>query len=151
LPGAGDSLQGIKRGILEITDILVINKADGELKNLAKIAADEYQSAFHLLKPKYDGIYSEIVISSALQNEGIHNYWEKITLFCLKLKEKNLFEINREKQLLNWFKRLAEDAWLKQLWEHAHSEELINQVKTNELTPIQAAQKLINAQKKYIR
>ena len=143
LPGAGDSLQGIKRGILEITDVLVINKADGELKNLAKIAADEYRSAFHLLKPKYEGIYSEIVISSAFQNEGIAEYWETILEFSSKLKEKNLFETNREKQLVNWFKRLAEDAWLKQLWEHSHSEELIKKVITNELTPIQAANKLI--------
>jgi len=143
LPGAGDSLQGIKRGILEITDVLVINKADGELKNLAKIAADEYRSAFHLLKPKYEGIYSEIVISSALQNEGISQYWETILEFSSKLKEKNLFETNREKQLVAWFKRLAEDAWLKKLWEYSHSEELIKKVITNELTPIQAANKLI--------
>ena len=54
LPGAGDSLQGIKRGIMEITDILVINKADGDQEKLAERTITEYKNAFYLVTPKYE-------------------------------------------------------------------------------------------------
>lgn len=142
LPGAGDSLQGIKRGILEITDLLVINKADGDLKALADIAKSEYRSAFHFIKPKLEGINTEILTCSALENDGISKVWDSVVNFIEALKERKYFEHNRLKQQLNWFKRLAEEQFISQLWQKSEVREIEEQVKRHELTPIQAAKRI---------
>lgn len=142
LPGAGDSLQGIKRGILEITDILVINKADGDLKNLAKIAAQEYQNAFHLIKPKYEGIQTDILTCSALENSGIPAVWDAVEKFFHLLIQTHRFEKNREQQQLSWFRKLAEELWLKQLWASSASLEIRSSLLAGKITPVQAAYQL---------
>ena len=144
LPGAGDSLQGIKRGILEITDVLVINKADGDLKQLAEFAKDEYRSAFHFIKPKFEGIYPEIVSCSALENKGISEVWTTVTQFIDQLKAGKQFQSNRLNQQVNWFKRLAEDELIHQLWKNQETKDLENKVKRLEITPIQAAKQILN-------
>lgn len=116
LPGAGDSLQGIKRGILEITDVLVINKADGDQKKLAEMAKSEYKHAFHMLAPKYPGTEAAILTISALQKSGIEEVWEAVNTFKQHLLGNDLFIKNRNKQELNWFKRLVEDELLHKVW-----------------------------------
>tara|TARA_R110002095_G_scaffold202013_2_gene183230 strand:- start:97 stop:747 length:651 start_codon:yes stop_codon:yes gene_type:complete len=143
LPGAGDSLQGIKRGIMEIIDILVINKADGDQEKRAKNALTEYQNAFHLLTPKYEGIGVEFLTVSSIKKKRIDEAWERIQTFVSSLKEKGIFETQRKKQDLNWFKRLVEDEVLRLLWKSpdkvALSQKLIDQIKKGELTPSKAA------------
>lgn len=142
MPGAGDSLQGIKRGILEITDLLVINKADGDLKALAEIAKDEYRSAFHFIKPKLEGINTEILTCSSLQNNGIPEVWDSVMRFIEELKKRNYFDAIRLRQQLNWFKRLAEEQFIQQLWQKKEVRQIEEQVKRFELTPIQAAKRI---------
>jgi LAO/AO transport system kinase len=147
LPGAGDSLQGIKRGILEITDILVVNKADGEQKNLAERAVAEYKHAFQLLHPKYDGIQVECLTASALKEKTVEDVWDKVWVFISKLKEKGILKTLRQDQNLKWFRRLAEHETLRDLW-HAPANkqkaaELEEKIQKNEITPSAAAQKMI--------
>ena len=147
LPGAGDSLQGIKRGIMEITDVLVINKADGDQKKLAEQAVKEYEHAFHLLSPKYDGIPVRFLTAIALQLRGIEEAWEAALGFVADLKKEDHFFENRKQQEINWFKRLAEDEILNRLWKDPeHQEEtrtLIQKITSGELSPSGAAARLI--------
>lgn len=151
LPGAGDSLQGIKRGILEITDILVVNKADGDQENLAHRARAEYEQTFHLLQPKYEGISVEFLAMSALEKKGISDVWRGVQQFISELKEKNLFNQQRDKQNLNWFKRLTEDELLKELWTSSENkvkaDELREKIIRKQLSPSVAAKEMVSLQK----
>jgi len=150
LPGAGDSLQGIKRGIMEIIDILVINKADGDQEKMAKNAVTEYQNAFHLLTPKYDGIGVEFLTVSSIKKKRIDEAWEKIQGFISALKEKGIFKAQRKEQELNWFKRLVEDEVLRRLWgsetNKKKAAELVEQIKKGEITPVKAAYDFLSSE-----
>lgn len=151
LPGGGDSLQGIKRGILEITDILVINKADGDQKKLAEIAKSEYEHAFHLLASKYKGIKTSILSISALEDLGVMEVWNSIKRFRDVLVNQHLFELNRNKQEIQWFKRLVEEEVLKTIWSdkdkkmkvHDIHEKILN----GAITPYEAALRLLSSMK----
>jgi len=147
LPGAGDSLQGIKRGILEITDILVVNKADGDQERLAYHARAEYEHTFHLLKPKYGDIPVRFLAMSALEKNGITEVWESIQGFISALKTKGLFEELRNTQNLNWFKRLTEDEILRMLWSSPNNKlkakELKERITSKQLSPSLAAAQMI--------
>tara|TARA_R110000868_G_scaffold259361_5_gene517334 strand:- start:98309 stop:99286 length:978 start_codon:yes stop_codon:yes gene_type:complete len=149
LPGAGDSLQGIKRGILEITDILVVNKADGDQERLAHQARSEYEQTFHLLQPKYDGIPVQFLAMSALEKKGVTEVWESIERFISFLKEKEIFEELRNIQNLNWFKRLTEDELLQGLWNSTKNknkaQDLRNKISRKEISPTLAAAKMIES------
>jgi LAO/AO transport system kinase len=150
LPGAGDSLQGIKRGILEITDVLVINKADGDQEKLALRAKAEYEHAFQLLHPKYEGIPVQCLTVSALQHKGIDSVWDQVSEFIDALKERNILDELRQKQNINWFKRLTEHALIHSLWNEVankeKSERLIQKIKNNTISPSEASQKMLNSE-----
>lgn len=77
LPGAGDELQGIKRGIVEMADLLAVNKADGDRQMLAKRSKAEYQNALHLFPSKNSGWNPKVVLCSAIEKQGIANIWEE--------------------------------------------------------------------------
>ena len=147
LPGAGDSLQGIKRGILEITDILVVNKADGEQKKLAERAIAEYKHAFQLLTPKYEGVEVKFLTVSAIEKKGITETWSEVGEFVRGLKKEGLFEQQRQTQDLNWFKRLTEDEVINSLWNSPENKklagELIAKISGNQTTPVNAAREMI--------
>ncbi len=147
LPGAGDSLQGIKRGILEITDILVVNKADGDQERLALHARAEYEHTFHLLKPKYGDIPVRFLAMSALEKNGISEVWDSIQGFISALKTKGLFEELRNTQNLNWFKRLTEDEIIRMLWSSPINKlkatELKDKITSKQLSPSLAAAQMI--------
>jgi LAO/AO transport system kinase len=74
-PGAGDDLQGVKRGIVELADLVVVNKADGALADLARHTAGDYGNALHLLRPRTDGWSARVLSCSALLGEGITEVW----------------------------------------------------------------------------
>lgn len=147
LPGGGDSLQGIKRGILEITDILVVNKADGDQKKLAERGKDEYENAFHMLTPKFEGIPVKLLTTSALHNIGIPEVWEAISEFISSLKKEGLFSSLRNSQELNWFKRLTEDELIRDLWTSAGNRDFADnlkaQIERGEISPSIASAKMV--------
>ena len=77
-PSGGDDLQGIKRGIMELADLVVVTKADGDLANAANHAAADLRRAIHLLRPKYDGITTETLLVSSTNGTGIGEVWHAI-------------------------------------------------------------------------
>ncbi|AMV73907.1 methylmalonyl Co-A mutase-associated GTPase MeaB [Desulfuromonas carbonis] len=97
LPGAGDELQGIKKGVMEIADAIVINKAEGENRPRAELAARQYLNALHLLKPKSANWQIPVLLCSALRGEGIAEVWQAV-LACRKAWEKS-GELIRKRQL----------------------------------------------------
>lgn len=103
LAGAGDQLQGIKRGIMEMCDAMLITKADGENLKAAKFAKAEYQGALHLFPPKESGWVPKVEISSAVERTGLLEVWNIISSFENWMKERNLFEKNRRDQDIQWF------------------------------------------------
>lgn len=102
MPGAGDELQGIKRGIVEMADLIAINKADGERKGLAMRAKREYAGALHLFPAKPSGWEPQTVLCSAIENLGIVEIW-KLLLAYQELTVKNTyFQHNRTRQATFW-------------------------------------------------
>jgi LAO/AO transport system kinase len=102
LPGGGDELQGIKRGIMELADLVVINKADGDFKSKANIAAASVQQALRLIKPRYENWRVPVTTISALEKQGILGIWEKIISFMEMMQSDGFLDKYRSEQSRNW-------------------------------------------------
>lgn len=109
LAGAGDELQGIKRGIMEMADGIVITKADGNNVDKAKSARAEYANALHLFPPTESGWIPEVNISSAIENKGIDEVHEMVEKFVRHTKAKGFFDRKRSQQNLSWFENMVEE------------------------------------------
>ncbi|MBC7886018.1 MAG: methylmalonyl Co-A mutase-associated GTPase MeaB [Saprospiraceae bacterium] len=102
-PGAGDDIQGIKRGIIENADIFIISKADGLLNNFAEKTKTDYKSAVQLLHHPIDGWEYPILLCSAIENRGIEDIYNEILKYCALTKAKGFFYEHRRLQELKWF------------------------------------------------
>jgi len=101
-PGGGDELQGIKRGIIELADVIVVNKADGDLLPAAKRAVSDHRHAAHLLRPKHPGWTVPVVAASALQGAGIDEVWEDVERLVAHLREGGALDRLRADQAVAW-------------------------------------------------
>lgn len=102
LAGAGDELQGIKRGIMEMADSIIINKADTGNEEAAKRAMAEYKNALHLFPPTESGWIPKVATCSAFHNKGIPEVWDIINEFMRHTKAKGFFDKKRKKQASYW-------------------------------------------------
>ena len=102
LAGAGDELQGIKRGIMEMADTIAITKADGSNINKAKAARAEYQNALHLYPPALSGWIPTVSTCSALQHTGLDTIWQTIAAYVKRTGSNGFFEQKRRNQNLQW-------------------------------------------------
>ncbi len=102
LPGAGDELQGIKKGVLEIADMIAVNKADGEGADRARAAASDYRAALHILAPKSLTWSPPVVTVSGLANEGLEALWEQIELHRSKMTATGEWQSRRADQQVAW-------------------------------------------------
>ena len=147
LYGAGDELQGIKRGIMEMADCLFINKAD-QNEQLAKSAAKEYSNALHLFPPKESEWYPKVLLGSGLNSRGIDKVWEQIGEFKKTTKGNRYWDLNRKEQEKWWFKEyseqlLIEKAKQKKDWQDSHND-LSKEIESGNLSALQAAKNLID-------
>jgi LAO/AO transport system kinase len=144
LAGAGDELQGIKRGIMEMADMLVITKADGENKHKALVAQKEYQSALHLLNPSQE---IPVLTCSALQNEGLAEIWQNIQKFLQEAKQNHTFEQKRQNQQLQWFHEHLREGILNLFYQNsvfkAKLQALEKSILANQKEPFQASKELL--------
>ncbi len=101
-PSGGDDLQGIKRGIMELADLVVVTKADGELANAANHAASDLRSAIHLLRPKYEGLTTETLLVSSTRGEGIDAVWAAVTAAHEYLRASGQLDALRAGQARAW-------------------------------------------------
>jgi len=102
-PGGGDELQGIKRGVMELADIVLVTKADGELKQAAARAASDHAHALHLMRPKYANLPPRVMQVSALEGRGISEAWSALRRFHEALRASGQLKKLREEQLRSWF------------------------------------------------
>lgn len=102
-PGGGDDLQGIKRGVMELADLILVTKSDGELEPAAGRAAADYQAALHLMRPKYPGLPAEVRQISALTGTGVAKAWTAIRTLHTALKTAGHLKRLREEQARAWF------------------------------------------------
>lgn len=148
-PAGGDELQGIKRGVMELADLVVINKADGDLVQVAGRAAAEYRGALGLMRPKHKNWTAEVQQISALNNIGIDDVWNNITRFQTALAEGDAFGRQRSEQAAAWMWAELSDSLMNQLIRHpkitAMLPELEQQVKAGNLLPTVAANQLLAA------
>ncbi len=103
LPGAGDELQGIKRGIVEMADLVAVNKADGERLELAKTARQDYAQALHLFPAKESGWHPKAVTCSAMNGVGLEEVWRIMIDYQELVKQSGWFESNRVMQVRQQF------------------------------------------------
>ena len=109
LPGSGDELQGIKRGIMEIADTVAITKADGERSGIADISRSDFEAALRLLPEKHPGWHRKVLLTSSLDGSGIREVWQNIGEFIGFMKESGQFDRQRQEQLKHLFYTIAED------------------------------------------
>ena len=112
LPGAGDELQGIKKGLVELADMIAINKADGDNLARAKAAAAEYHAALHILAPRSAHWSPPVVTYSALTGDGIAAIWQKVLDHRAAMMASGEFAARRRDQQVKWMWAILED-WLK--------------------------------------
>jgi len=102
-PGGGDELQGIKRGVMELADLVVVTKADGDLVAAAKRAEADYQAALHLMRPKYTSLPPKVMHVSALKGIGVAEAWEAMKAFHKALIDGGHLKRLRADQARRWF------------------------------------------------
>ena len=129
LAGAGDELQGIKRGVLELADAVAINKADGDNIDKAKKAAKIYESALHLLRPSSPTWKPPVLTCSALDLIGIEEIWLTVLEHRKKLSASGELELIRRRQALDWMWSLIEEGLKDRFYKHPHIKKRLPQLK----------------------
>lgn len=147
LPGAGDELQGIKRGIVEMADFLVVNKADGDRVKLANQARGHYLNATHLLPLKASAWQPQVLACSALENSGVAELWEGIQAFEAQTRTNGFFQKNRKEQAGFWLQDSLEAGLKEKFYNNPLVKARLAAIETSVLegrmSPIDAAAQIL--------
>ena len=147
LAGAGDSLQGIKRGIMELADAVAINKADGENLQAAKAARSEYEMALHLMKYPAPDWNPPVLTCSAVTREGIDEVWNTVQRYRDLMTDNGWMERQRREQALDWMRDSIAQSLQDRFRAHPRVAELLPSlergVADGTLPPLLAAQRLL--------
>ncbi|MCP4195615.1 MAG: methylmalonyl Co-A mutase-associated GTPase MeaB [Proteobacteria bacterium] len=119
IPGAGDELQGIKRGVVELADALVVNKSDGDNKQRAELARGEYERALHYLLPATHGWQTRAYACSSITGEGVWEAWGVVEAFIENTTASGAFAERRKEQNFTWFRTLIEEHLKSNFFEHS--------------------------------
>ena len=147
LPNAGDELQGIKKGIMELADALVINKADGESLNLANMTRQHYMAALTLLRHAAHWA-PRVMTCSSTENKNIDGVWTMLQDFLSAALKHQAFQNKRDRQARDWMHHLIHEMLQLKLTQNRSAMELLPALETKvvakEMTPFRAAQEVIN-------
>jgi len=147
LPNAGDELQGIKRGVMEIADAILVNKAEGENRPRAELARQQCVNALHMLAPKSSNWQVPVLLCSALQREGVREVWDTIEGFRVAMQQSGEFAAKRALQNSDWMWTLLMDDLKETFLRHPKVEALLSQmqesVANGVTTPGAAARRLL--------
>ncbi len=148
LPGAGDELQGIKKGIVEMADLVLINKADGDNRLRAEQAKADQDAALHYLQPATPEWKTEAALCSGLTGMGIPELWQQVDRFYSVLEPLGLVARRRQEQLLEWTRDLVQDLLHRRFYNDprvaAHLPLLQEAVLKGEETAVRAAHELLD-------
>jgi LAO/AO transport system kinase len=147
LPGAGDELQGMKRGIIEMMDGMAINKTDGDNVSRAERARADYSSALHLFPPAADGWTPRVLCCSALNGTGIAEIWQMVLEHDAQLGASGKLEERRRAGDLHWMRELISTGMTDMFRSHPGVAELMprleQEVRQGQITPLMASRKLL--------
>ena len=148
LAGAGDELQGLKRGIMEMADALCITKADHGNEQAARRARLDYQSALHLFPPAPSGQVQPVLLTSAVSGNGIAEVWDVIEQYAAATRQSSYFEQRRQEQQLQWLHHSIVQALEARFYADAAVRQRLPAVRAavaaGQLTPFAAAGELLN-------
>jgi len=147
LAGAGDELQGIKKGVLELADAIAINKADGDNVEKAKRARKEYENALHLLNPVSPSWSPPVHLVSGLEGGGLETIWEMVGDHRRAMTASGEFEAKRRGQALAWMEELVQEGLRTWFYGHVDVKDrlprLTGEVEAGTLSPANAAHRLL--------
>jgi len=149
LARTGDQLQGIKKGVLELADIVVVNKADGKHAIEANAAARELSAAIRLIYPRETLWRPPVLTMSAIEGTGLRELWDTVLQHRDVLTKAGEFDARRRKQQVDWTWSMVRDAVLDRVLSHpavrTQRAEIERQIRDGELTPALAAQRILEA------
>ncbi len=153
ISGAGDELQGIKRGIMEMADAIIINKADGDTIRKANLAKVEFNRALHLFPAKKSGWTPTTATCSAITGDGIPEVWQTIEKFLELTKGNNYFFEKRTAQNQFWMLETINEQLKSNFYNHPEIQKLLESnkkaVQNDEISPFAAAQIVLNVYQDY--
>ena len=151
-PGGGDDLQGIKRGVMELADLLIVTKADGDLLPAANRAVADYHAALHLMRPKHVGLQPKVLRVSSVEGQGIAEAWKEMVAVHAALAAGSQLSRLREEQARRWFwsevQTVLSEAILSDDALAARANALENEVAGGSTLPYTAARALIRSFRK---
>ena len=146
IAGAGDELQGIKRGIMEMADSIIINKADGNNITRAELAKVQLQNALHLFPPHESGVEPKVMTCSAYEKTGIKEIWENILHYCSETQQNKYFDIRRSEQAKYWMYETIDEQLRNRFYQSQKEQikEAEEKVQHNEESSFAAAFRLLD-------
>jgi LAO/AO transport system kinase len=146
LPGGGDELQGIKKGLIELADMIAINKADGDNLKRATITAGDYRGALHILAPRSEHWHPPVLTYSALAGTGIAELWQKIGEHRTAMQASGDFDARRRQQQVKWMWTMLEQRMMARLRAdpaiRARVKQVEHEVADGRVTPALAAEQI---------
>ncbi|MBL4719553.1 MAG: methylmalonyl Co-A mutase-associated GTPase MeaB [Alphaproteobacteria bacterium] len=147
LPGGGDELQGMKKGIVELADIILVNKSDGDMEAAARHAASDYSNALHFLRPASPNWTVPVGTCSALTGAGVAEAWDTVLKYQAAMMDGDVLGRRRSDQARNWLWSEVGDALMIALKSHKDirdiSRKLEDDVARGDITPSMAAQRML--------
>lgn len=149
LTGAGDDLQGIKKGIMELADAIVVNKADGDNLERAKVAQGEYERMAEFIRPATEGWTTHAYRCSAIKKTGLLELWAVMHEFQKVTKKSGVFQNRRKRQIIDWMRSMIDEHLHNLFFEDPVIKGRMPSVKaavlTGVISPSQAVSELIRA------
>lgn len=149
LPGEGDELQGLKKGTVELADMILVNKADGDNQIRAEATKSLYQSAVHYLRSATEGWDTKVLTCSALNETGIDDIWDIIKQFEEMTKKSNVLFERRKSQLLEWVHSMVNETLNRKFYNNPEIQQLIPKIEKSlingQITPTVAADTLLKS------
>lgn len=148
LPGAGDELQGIKKGVLEVADMVAVNKADGDNKKNASAAQREYKAALHIFADPHADWTPPVLLCSGIHNVGLDTIWDEIENHRKQGEKSGKLDEARRKQAVQWMWSMLEERLMSDFRTHPNIEKSLgvfeNNVSQGKLTPVLAVKELLH-------
>lgn len=149
IAGAGDELQGIKKGVIELADAIVVNKADGDNVRRARMAKAEYNRVLHFLQPATEGWQTKALMTSAQTGDGLDRLWSRIEQFRQEMRRSGVWDRRRRDQNLDWMHELLNEALRQRFLADESVQQKLQavsgEVARGERPPVKAVEELLNA------